>query len=141
MIRRFRVPAPRVQLAPALVEHASAAMDISDGLVGDCDKLARASGCSAEIDAGRAPLPDGVREHADRSTIARLITAGDDYEILAAIPSDQESAYREAAEIAGVPVTRVGELVAGSGPARVVLDGKELRLKRRAWIHGPGEAG
>jgi thiamine-monophosphate kinase len=140
MIQRFRVPEPRLQLAPALVEHASAAMDISDGLVGDCDKLARASGCSAEINAERVPLPAGIiGGPANPSMLARLITAGDDYEILAAIPPDQESAFRKAAESAGVPVMRVGELTAGSGPTRVLLNGDEMQLEKRSWVHGPGE--
>ena len=47
LIARYRVPEPRVALSRALVECASAAMDVSDGLVGDCDKLCAASGCSA----------------------------------------------------------------------------------------------
>ena len=75
-------------------EFASAAMDVSDGLVGDCDKLAAASGCSAVIEAERVPLPAGLAAADDETLLARLLTAGDDYEILAAVPPANEARFR-----------------------------------------------
>jgi thiamine-monophosphate kinase len=139
LLRRYRVPEPRIGLAPVLRAHASAAMDVSDGLVGDCDKLAEASGVSAVIEADLVPIEPGLAALAeDDAMLARLITGGDDYEILAAVPSESEEAFRAAAEGAGIAVTRIGRLVAGRGAAKVRRSGKPLALGRRSYAHGAG---
>ena len=75
LIQRYRVPEPRSALAPALLEFASAAMDVSDGLVGDCDKVCAASGCSAVIDADKVPLAPGLEGSGRPDLVARLLTA------------------------------------------------------------------
>ena len=97
LVRRYRVPEPRTTLAPALLEFASAAMDVSDGLVGDCDKLCAASGCSAIIEAEAVPLPPGLTNSDDAKLLARLLTAGEDFEILAAVSVENAEAFRRAA--------------------------------------------
>ena len=136
LINRYRVPQPRTALAPALVEHASAALDVSDGLVGDLDKLAAASGCSAVLEAARVPLPQGLAEVADEALLGRLITSGDDYEILAALPEKNVDAFGAAAEAAGVALARVGRLVVGAAPPQVLQEGRAMTLGRRAYVHG-----
>ncbi len=139
LVSRYRLPQPRVALAGAIARFASAAMDVSDGLVGDCDKLADASGCGAEIEAERVPLAEGLAiSRGDRETIATLLTGGEDFEILAAIPPDREARFRAAAQEVGVPVTRIGELIAARGLTRVMLDGKPLAFTRRSFVHAPG---
>jgi thiamine-monophosphate kinase len=138
LVRRFRVPEPRTRLSPALLEFASAAMDVSDGLVGDCDKLSAASGCSAVIDARAVPLPAALDIH-DETLLARLLTAGDDYEILAAVPPRNEAGFRTAAAQAHVAVARIGFLQAGGGLTKVLVEGRPLSLFRRAYMHRAGE--
>ena len=61
LVSRYRVPQPRVALARAVREHASAAMDVSDGLMGDLAKLCAASGVSAVGNAGALPLSAPAR--------------------------------------------------------------------------------
>ena len=136
LIARYRVPEPRVALSAAILEHASAAMDISDGLVGDCDKLCATSGCSATIDAGAVPLPSGLSAESDEATLARLLTSGDDYEILTAVLPPKSRQFSAAAEAVGVPVMRIGTLEAGDAPTKVLFKGEPLRLSRRAYLHG-----
>ena len=138
LIGRYRVPEPQTALAAALAEFASAAMDISDGLVGDCDKLAAASGCSAKIEAERVPLPAGLAR-VDEPILERLLTGGDDYEILAAVPPEKAEAFGRAAQAAGVTVTRIGALTEGGSPPQVLSQGRALPLSRRAFVHGRGE--
>lgn len=136
LITRYRVPEPRTTLSPALAEFASAAMDISDGLVGDCDKLTAASACSASIDADRIPLPDGLATDIEAPVLARLLTGGDDYEILAAVAPRKATAFQLAARAAGVTVTEIGALTEGSEPPQVLSDGRPVPLSRRAYVHG-----
>jgi thiamine-monophosphate kinase len=82
------------------------------------------------------PLPPGLLRETDASMLARLLTAGDDYEILAAVPAGNEAGFRAAARTAGVAVTRIGALTAGTGPTQVSRGGRALALNRRSWVHG-----
>jgi thiamine-monophosphate kinase len=135
LIGRFREPSPRTALAPALVEFASAAMDVSDGLIGDCDKLAAASGCGAIIEAESVPVPAGLA-NSDANMLTKLLTGGDDYEILAAISPSNEPDFVDAARRSGVPVTRIGRLTADRGPAEVLWRGGLLGFEQRSYVHG-----
>jgi thiamine-monophosphate kinase len=139
LMARYRVPEPRTELAPALADFATAAMDISDGLVGDCDKLTSASGCSAAIEVERVPLPEGLATEIEASALERLLTAGDDYEILAAVALRKAAAFELAARAAGVAVTQIGALTEGSEPPDVLVEGRRMRLTSRAYVHGRSE--
>ncbi len=137
LVGRYRVPEPRLALAPALRAHASAAMDVSDGLVGDCDKMAASAGCSARLDGDAVPLDSALHAVArDAALFGSLVSGGDDYEILAAVPPGSEAAFVADAGAAGVPVRRIGMLVEGSGPVQMTRGGRLLQLAERAYVHG-----
>jgi thiamine-monophosphate kinase len=136
LVSRYRIPEPRTTLASALVEFASAAMDVSDGLVGDCDKLCAASGCSAVIEAEKVPLPPGLDGSSDAGLVARLLTAGEDFEILAAVRPENAAAFVDAARAARVPVARIGALTGGTDQTKVMFAGAPLTLSQRAFVHG-----
>jgi thiamine-monophosphate kinase len=142
LLRRQRRPEPRLALAPALRQYATAAMDISDGLAKDLDRMLRASGVAGRLTAADVPLSAaartfvaGARDASDRAhRVARLITAGDDYEVLAAVPSVRAAEFRAAAT-AGVPVAQIGTLTAGSGLTVDGPDGCPLPLASPGWDH------
>lgn len=138
LIGRYRVPQPRNALAVAVREHASAAMDVSDGLAGDLTKLCAVSGVSAAIDAPAIPLSPGAHALLGQGAAAleTLMSGGDDYEILCIIPQDRFEAFAEAARQAGVAVTSIGAIVAGTAaPVFVDAQGRKLVLTRRSWSH------
>ena len=138
LVARYRVPQPRLGLASIVREHASAAMDVSDGLAGDLAKLCRASGVSAEIELERVPLSPEARAQlfAQATTIAALVSGGDDYEILCTVPEDRLAAFKAAANPAGVAVTAIGVIRAGTAPPRFVgPGGREVMLKRGSFSH------
>jgi thiamine-monophosphate kinase len=138
LVGRYRVPQPRNALAVAIRAHASAAMDVSDGLAGDLTKLCAASGVSAVIHAPGIPLSrPAAALVAQRSVgIDTLITGGDDYEILCTVPEADFEAFARDARKAGVPVTPIGAVIAGSAiPSFLDGQGRELALKRRSWSH------
>ena len=99
LLRRYRRPEPRLALAEPLRQYASAAMDVSDGLVKDLDRLLRASGVAARLLAADVPLSEPARKVLARAPdrLSRLITAGDDYEILATVSSAKAEAFAAAA--------------------------------------------
>jgi thiamine-monophosphate kinase len=137
--QRYRRPEPRLALAPILRQFASAAMDISDGLAKDLDRLLRASGVAGRLVAAQVPLSIPAQKVALRSPerLLQLISAGDDYEVLAAVPRDKAQAFVAAAGIAGVPVRKVGDVL--PGPAALTLvgaDGGPLALPQQpGWDH------
>jgi thiamine-monophosphate kinase len=134
--QRYLLPQPRNTLADALRAHASAAMDVSDGLAGDLAKLCRASGVAAEIDAAAVPLSDAARAalSADAKLIERILSGGDDYEIVLTLPAAKFSAFRAAAENAGVPVTKIGQVTSGQG-VRFLREGKLLSFAQASYSH------
>ena len=137
--QRYRRPEPRLALAAPLRHYASAAMDVSDGLVKDLDRMMRASGVAGHLLAAEVPLSEPARTvlaHAPER-LSRLITAGDDYEILLAVPSERATPFVAAAAAAGVPVTRIGQVRAGPPELLVEgLDGRPLDLpERTGWDH------
>ncbi len=133
LLDRYRLPRPRLGLGIAGV--ASAAMDVSDGLVQDVGHLCRASHVSATVEAARVPLSAPARQ-AGPDWLARCLTGGDDYELLLAVPPANEPALAEAAARAGIAVTRIGAFHAG--PPDVMVrgpDGVPLALGPGGWSH------
>jgi thiamine-monophosphate kinase len=134
---RYLVPQPRNALAESVRVHASAAMDVSDGLAGDLQKLCEASGVRAEIAVRQVPLSDAARAvlDTDPGAIETILTGGDDYEILCTIEEKQTATFRGAAAAAGVPVTDVGRIVEGQGAAFIASDGTPLTFARASFSH------
>ena len=138
LVGRYRLPQPRNALATAVRDHASAAMDVSDGLAGDLAKLCAASGVSAVIDAQSIPLSAEAEALLVRGTIGieALVSGGDDYEILCAISENRFEAFAQAADIAGVAVTSIGTVIAGPQVPRFLDSaGRDIALSRLSYSH------
>jgi thiamine-monophosphate kinase len=113
-------------------------MDVSDGLAGDLAKLCAASAVSAVIDVQSIPLSPPAAALVGRKVVGieALISGGDDYEILCAIPGDRMVAFVQEAKRAGVAVTAIGGIIAGSAPPSFLdSQGRELTLKRLSYSH------
>jgi thiamine-monophosphate kinase len=138
LLGRYLDPQPRLALAHALRAHASAGMDVSDGLVGDLTKMLKASGVSAVVRLHEAPLSDAARQAIalDPALFETAMTGGDDYELLVAAAPLKAKALQEDALTAGVPLTLIGEAVAGAGPPRFMgADGADIPFARGSFSH------
>jgi thiamine-monophosphate kinase len=138
LVGRYRLPQPRNALAKAIRDHASAAMDVSDGLAGDLAKLCAASGVSAAIDAPSIPLSGAAAALLARGGVGieALVSGGDDYEILCAIPENSVEAFVQAAGLGGVAVTAIGTIIAGSSAPRFLdAQGRDIPLPRLSYSH------
>jgi thiamine-monophosphate kinase len=115
LLARYLIPEPRLALSEPIRRHASAAMDVSDGLAGDLGKLCGASGASAEIEIEKVPLSDAARRAiaGDASAGELAVTGGDDYEILCTVAVEKLELFRAAALASGVAVTEIGRIVPG----------------------------
>ena len=138
LVSRYRLPQPRNALAEAVRAHATAAMDVSDGLAGDLGKLCRASGISADIEIARVPLSPAAAQAlaVDPAWVEPILTGGEDYEIIGAIPPGAMDQFRAAANSAGVPVTDIGRIVAGDASPRFLDEaGRALNFVRPGYSH------
>lgn len=106
LARRYFLPRARIEAGQALREVASSAIDISDGLVQDLSHICAASGVGVTLSAASIPLEAGA-------SLDQALTGGDDYELCF-------TASRPPGDL-GVPVTRIGQVVSGSG---VTVDGR-----------------
>lgn len=133
-------PEPRVAAGALLLEEgASAAMDLSDGLMGDLPKMLAASGVSATLDARRLPVAAAVRALFPDAWLDLALRGGEDYELLFTAPSDAWPRIVEAMAGIGVEATAIGEIVPDAGRSTTVEmiepDGSRHELPVGAFDH------
>ena len=127
-------PEPRLAEGQALVEVGiRAAIDISDGLVGDLSKLCEASGVGAVVHGDDIPVSKELRCKFPDEWLSLALAGGEDYELLF---TGREEIVREVAETVDVPVTIIGEIVEASRGVRV-LDAEDnvIDAERGGWDH------
>jgi thiamine-monophosphate kinase len=148
LLDRYRLPQPRVALGPRLLEVATAAIDVSDGLVADLGHLCEVTGLCAYVEAAAVPLSSAARAviGGDAGLRATALTGGDDYEVLFTAPPTAAIRIAELSRACGVSITPIGRMVAPSPHDQAgvrVLDehGQPLRLASAGWTHfgGPKE--
>jgi thiamine-monophosphate kinase len=113
--QRFYRPAPRIGAGLALGGLASAAIDVSDGLLADLGHICEMSGCGAVIDVERVPLSAELLSlFPPQDALAHALGGGDDYELCFTAPPSQADAIEAALEASGTRARRIGQLVPGN---------------------------
>ena len=140
-LARHLTPTPRVRegLAIGATGHASAMIDISDGLAGDLGHICEMSHVGMHLFADRIPLSQGARTAASRLHVDGLQAAlhgGEDYELaFTCAPQHVEAITQAVRSATGTSVTRIGEVVSGHGLRLVLPDGGERDEPARGWDH------
>jgi thiamine-monophosphate kinase len=135
LIRRFDYAEPRVQLGLSARGIATAAMDLSDGLVGDLPKLAQASGLAARVSVERLPLSAAMRAAVSaKQALDWALAGGDDYELLLAVPVARFAELKAAADRLNLMLTTIGELCDGVG-VTWSLNGKDFVPRASGFDH------
>jgi len=107
LLQRFNRPTARLELGQQLLGRASAAIDISDGLLADAGHIAAASGVKICIEPGLLPISPALSSHKNRETVLQwALTGGDDYELCYCLPAGDRAATSG---------TRIGWVAAGEG--------------------------
>jgi len=139
LLARLRRPEPRLALGAALRGVATAAVDVSDGLVADLGHICEVTGCAARIEAARVPLSAPARAllAVRPELLAAVLTGGDDYELVFTAPPDRSAAIAALAAGHGVAVTDIGRLEPGPAGRVEVMDsaGRPLALGPGGWAH------
>lgn len=141
LINRYEIPQPRVELSKLIGKYASAAMDISDGFVGDLEKLCAASNVSANVNLNDIPISGHASAQANlhNVTVTSLITGGDDYELLIAIPKSKMDFFEKESAKINVPITYLGKLKKSdanfNGVNILGIDGEPIDMANRSYVH------
>ncbi len=137
LLDRYQVPQPRLSLGAGLLKHASACLDVSDGLAADAGHICETSGLGAEIALGDIPFSDAARFMIDRSPglLNRLLTGGDDYELLFTATPGRARSIKALSRHIGVPVTHIGKMVAGSDVRVLTGSGRTIAIERAGYTH------
>jgi thiamine-monophosphate kinase len=134
----YSCPAPPLDFAPSLIDHASAALDVSDGLAIDLDRICALSEVAMQIDVDAVPLCPAGQAYLTDHTIVDLIAGGDDYQV-AFTAAQAHRAYFDAKAVqADIRLTRIGRVTAMKSIAQAdfkMADGHILELSRRGFQH------
>ncbi len=133
--RRWRRPVARLRAGRMLAgaRIATAMMDVSDGLLVDAGRLARASGRGLVIESDRLPLAADVGALAPDDARRLALTGGEDYELLFTVP-DRAVARLLGLDL-GCPVTRIGRVVRGNRVSVIDAAGRPIVIARRGHEH------
>ena len=133
LVDRYRTPRPRLALGKALRGIASAAIDVSDGLVADLGHILETSGVGATLDASLLPLSPAGRGVPGAREAA--LTGGDDYELLFTAPAARRAEVAALSPPGGVSVTRIGTVGRGRGSTSSMPAGQPVPIDRTGWTH------
>jgi len=132
LLARYWSPQPQLALGEALRSRATAALDISDGLLADCGHIAKASGVALQIERDRVPLSEPLRRFAgDAEALRCALAGGDDYVLAFTLPPAELATLQDAQW----PVHVIGCVVAGQGVQLVDAAGNELPVSARGYNH------
>ena len=135
-VMRLYEPTPRVALGQALRGLATAAIDVSDGLLADLTHICRLSGVGATVELPLVPVSSiGSRHLGTPEGRTAIVAGGDDYELcFTAHPNSRES-IEDLENILGIPLTRVGQIKRGKGVSLLGADGKPVKVDGRGYDH------
>jgi thiamine-monophosphate kinase len=135
-LARMHAPEPRIALGRRLRNVATAAIDISDGLAADVGHICERSKLAATIELAAVPRAPALAACTDEALAAAcLLAGGDDYELAFTAPPDARDAVIAAGAAAGVAVTRIGAMAAGTGVTVRDAAGAPVRLAQTGYDH------
>ncbi len=127
-------PQPRLALGQALRGLASAALDVSDGLLADLGHLLQRSGVAGEVWAGQLPSHPWLCAQG-LATLPCLAAGGDDYELCFTAPPRHHAAIAALAAPLGLPLSCIGRIVPGQGCRLLDTRGQPIILEREGYDH------
>lgn len=137
LIERYRLPEPRVSFGAKLRGIASAAIDVSDGLVADLGHIADVSAVHVAIELERLPISKELRNAwgERQAAMVRAATAGDDYEIAFTAPPSRRARVFAVARQSRIAVTEIGSVRQGRGVILRGSDGRPIKVRHKGWEH------
>ncbi|MES1200979.1 MAG: thiamine-phosphate kinase [Pseudomonadota bacterium] len=140
LAQRYQLPDPPVSFASVIARAANAAMDVSDGLLADAEKLANASRKQLTLELAATPLSEQAQRWVGASgdRILDLVAGGDDYQILFTASPKRRAEIEAAAAVQGFRLTRIGRVEEGAGLVMLSASGAPLELPLGGFQHKLG---
>jgi thiamine-monophosphate kinase len=137
LINRYRLPQPRLSVGHHLLGVATAAIDISDGLLADLGHICTTSKLAAVIEETLIPLSPAAKAAlaVQPALMQQVLGGGDDYEILFTAPASAEKVIEHLAAEHKVPITRIGRVEPGKSVTVVDATGKRRQAAQTGWTH------
>lgn len=129
VMSRYWSPKPRIELAIQLRDIATAAIDVSDGLLADAAHIAEMSGCRLSVEHDKLPLSTALCELAGDEAIQLALSGGDDYELLFTAPPEARDAVMRLGRSCKLDCTRIGKVLDGAGVAC------DIEVAKTGWQH------
>jgi len=136
LLNRYQYPQPRIQITPEISKFCTSSMDVSDGLVIDAHSLCAASNLGAKIEVTKIPFSQGVSELTQNYSglTEKLITGGDDYEILCTVPANLSAVFEQACRHKNVSLTQIG-VIEGDECRFLGEDGLDIEFNTIGYSH------
>ncbi|WET39730.1 thiamine-phosphate kinase [Citrobacter enshiensis] len=136
LLKRHLRPMPRILIGQALRDLASAAIDLSDGLISDLGHIVTASGCGARVEVDALPYSDALSRHvAPDQALRWALSGGEDYELCFTVPEINRGALDVAIGQLGVPFTCIGQMSADVEGMNFVRDGNPVTFDWKGYDH------
>lgn len=136
LVKRHLRPTPRVLHGQALRDRASAAIDLSDGLISDLGHILKASGCGARLDLDAFPFSAPLLRHAEPEQALRwALGGGEDYELCFTVPELNRGALDVALKHLGAAFTCIGQVVPESEGVQFLRNGQPVTFDWKGYDH------
>jgi thiamine-monophosphate kinase len=133
--QRMHAPLPRVALGCALLGIAHAAVDISDGLIGDLGHILARSQAGATVEVDALPAGPMLARQSDEIRRRFTLAGGDDYELCFTAAAARRNDVLAAAQASATTVTRIGSIDKSPGLRLVRKDGTLLQMQLTSFDH------
>lgn len=136
LLKRHLRPTPRILQGQALRDLASAAIDLSDGLISDLGHIVKASACGARVDLDALPWSDAMTRHVEPEQALRwALSGGEDYELCFTVPELNRGALEVAMGQLGVAFTCIGQMSADVEGIHFMRDGTPVTFDWKGYDH------
>jgi len=136
LLKRHLRPVPRILQGQALRDLASAAIDISDGLISDLGHLLKASDCGARINLDALPLSATMMQHfSPQQSVSWALSGGEDYELCFTVPEINRGALDVALGYLGVPFTCIGQIGPQSEGLVLLQNDRAVTFNQKGFDH------
>ncbi len=137
-IKKYYHPDIQIKLTNYLFKFANTSIDISDGLIGDLEKMINKQNFSFLINESKIPISSNLNKLILKKRLKKLnvVTNGDDYQILFTANSNKNRIIKQISKNLGVKITKIGKIISGKRKSRIIgAKGKQIKAISRAYVH------
>ena len=137
-INKYYHPALQIKLTNHLFKFANTSIDVSDGLIGDLEKMINRQNLSFIINENKIPISGNLKKLISKNKLKKIktVTKGDDYQILFTASSNKNRIIENISKNLGVKITKIGKIISGKKKSFIIdTKGKQIRAINKAYTH------